>query len=164
MSVRPFTSSAGMYRSMTSLTRYGGTSSSAEWPMIAAVASTTCVLYGRRYVISRRINRASYALPSTSSSCTDMISRRGGPRGPRLRGCQLLFEQLLAIELRVQSVSRHELVVRAALHDRAVVQYEDLIGGSDGGDPVRHDDGGARTHHARKPRQNLLFRIGVDGR
>src|SRR5262249_45128062 len=57
-------------RSMAILIRYGCTSDAVPPTTIAASATSTCRQYGHKYVSRRRIRRASYAFPTTSSSCS----------------------------------------------------------------------------------------------
>ena len=141
--------------------------------MIAASASATCGLYGRRYRSSRRIRR-----------------RRRPCRGLLLRGktCRVQFSQLPMFVVRlaarcqaqlaasssssscfrysvgVEPAVRDELVVRAALDDAAAVEHDDLIGVAHGRDAVRDDDRRPLPHHAAQPRQDLLLRVGVHRR
>src|SRR5262245_25417897 len=139
---------------MTSFIRYGCASCRTEALMIAASATATYRLYGRRYLRSRRINRASYAFPSTSSSWIDISRgiyrtvaryRSAAPANlplpftlcHSLARLQLLFEQLLSIERRVRSTAEHELVVMSALDDAAVIEDEDDVCLAHGRNPVR---------------------------
>src|SRR5881628_1388459 len=48
---------------------HGNATSKDDSNRISASASPTYILYGRRYVMSRRISLESYAFPKTSSSC-----------------------------------------------------------------------------------------------
>src|ERR1700752_3855528 len=58
----------------------------------------------------------------------------------RLRRGQLLFQQLFAIELRVQALSCHQLVVRAPLDDPSLIDDENLIGATYRRDAMRDDE------------------------
>ena len=79
-------------------------------------------------------------------------------------GCrQLLFEQLLAVERRVETIVRHELVVAATLDDSASIEHEDLIGITNGRNAVRDDERRACLHHLPEPAENLFLRVGVHG-
>src|SRR5690606_9888630 len=50
---------------------------------------------------------------------------------------------LLLVEAAVEAALAEEFLVRAALDDAALVHHEDLVGGLDGGEAVRDDEGGA---------------------
>ncbi len=72
--------------------------------------------------------------------------------------------KLIRRESAVKPPFLHQLGVGAPLHDAAVVEHEEAVGGLDGGEPVRDDEGGASLH---EPLQGLLhegLRRGVKGR
>src|SRR5206468_5661420 len=79
--------------------------------------------------------------PSLCVLCTHCVLRDS-------RRFQLLFQQLLLVQLRVQTAVPDELVVRAALDDAALVEDENLIGIPNGRNTMRDDDGGPFAHQA----------------
>ena len=53
---------------------------------------------------------------------------------------QLLFQQLLPIELGVQAAVAHERVVRTGLRNPAMFEHDNLIGAAHRRHAMRHDD------------------------
>src|SRR3954471_3325822 len=104
--------------------------------MIAARASIADPRYGRRYASRRRISRASYAFPRTSSS-NEWVPPAGRAAPHALRRLQLFFQQLLPVERGVQAVARDQRVVPAPFGDPPALQHEDLVGVADRRNPVR---------------------------
>src|SRR5215510_6361595 len=88
---------------MAILMRYGWASEASPPTTIAASARSTCRQYGRRYCSSRRISRASYALPRTSSSC--MVA--AGQAGSSLSSLPRLPDQHFLPLLRLYSCGHH---------------------------------------------------------
>ena len=107
----------------------------AECTNTARTASTTVQPRTRVSALESRDCVASQPVHSVlhSAFCILHSSFASCPR-------QLLFEQLLPVQLRVEPAGGHERVVRAALGDAAALEHEDLVGVAHGGDPVRHDD------------------------
>src|SRR4051794_31882911 len=62
------------------------------------------------------------------------------------RPCREL-RRLQRVHRRVPPALRHELVVRAVLHDTTVLHHDDAVGAANGREPVRDDD---RRHAARQ--------------
>src|SRR5439155_2529642 len=172
---------AAIKRSIAVLMRYGWASWAAAPATMATSATATCRQYGHRYASRRRISRASYALPRTSSSWKELTSNTGQmqqmqecTRAAFLHSCipaflhlgssQLFLEQLLLVQLGVECTSADQLVVRAGLEDAALVEHQDLIGTADRGHSVRDDNRGPLAHDQAKPRENLFFRVRIDRR
>src|SRR5262245_23376164 len=120
---------------MAILVSHGNVTSKLDSKRIRRRASPTYFLYGLRYVISRRMSRASYAFPRTSSSCIFLFADR-----------QFLFQQLLSIQLRVVPVARQQLRVRAPLDNPAVVEHDDFIGFFHSRNPMADEDRRAVPH------------------
>ena len=59
---------------------------------------------------------------------------------------------------------RDELVVPASFGDPAAVEDENLVGVPNRGHTMRDDNRGALAHDAAQPRQDFLFRVGIDCR
>src|SRR5262245_647792 len=123
-----------MCRSIAIWVSQGWASSLNEEMKITPNATATAATCGRRYVSSRRINRASYALPTTSSCASPASDIR-----------QFLLEPLSPVHVGVRSAGTDEQVVRAALDDAAVLQDQDQVCVPDRRDAVRNDHAGAGT-------------------
>ena len=65
---------------------------------------------------------------------------------------------------RVQRVAGHQLLVRAALDDAALVHHHDLVGERDGAGPVGDDEGGAPVGDLLQGAADLELRLHVDAR
>jgi hypothetical protein len=65
------------------------------------------------------------------------------------------------VKIVVEAVASHQLVVRAALHDAAVVDDDDLVGAPDRGDAVRDHDRSATAEHAFQLIENAPLGGGV---
>src|SRR5436305_866538 len=74
------------------------------------------------------------------------------------------FAVLDLVQLPIETVDRHQLVVRPTLADLAVVEDEDRVGGADGGEAVRDDDGGAALEEHLGRLLDEMFRLSVDRR
>src|SRR5205823_5978443 len=57
---------------------------------------------------------------------------------------------LAGVQIVVASLERVERFVRAALHDAAIFDYQNLFGAPDGGEAVRDDERGASLHKVRE--------------
>ena len=65
---------------------------------------------------------------------------------------------------RIMPVQRHQLGMAAALHHLAAVQYDDLVGVDDGGEPVRDDQGGHVAADLEETGLDLLFGVAIERR
>src|SRR5436305_6968597 len=111
----------------------------------------------------RRGSRTARAAPVASTgedtaSAAASTGRRTPCRESRRpassRRGELLFEQLLLVQLGVQAGAANQLVMTAAFDDTAVVDDENQVRVPDGGDPVRDDDRGPLPHDVAKARQD----------
>ena len=71
------------------------------------------------------------------------------------------LRKLAVVELRIESVLREQLFVRALLGDLAVFHDENAVGVADGRESVRHDERGAPLHECIERILNFQFRSGV---
>jgi hypothetical protein len=70
--------------------------------------------------------------------------------------------RLLAHELRVVAVVRHEFVMAAGLDNAAVLQHDDAVSIHDGAQPVRDDEGGAIGNQGFERAVYRGLRIGIE--
>src|SRR5919201_5673988 len=118
---------AALYRSIATFIRYGCASDAAEPAVMATNAIATLDQYGRRYCSSRRLSRASYALPRISSSCMALDHTRASSYTP--------------------------VAVRQERDQHARRQIRDSAGdaGPDGPADARRDGTAARVRHRAPP-------------
>src|SRR5258708_1629754 len=87
---------------------------------------------------------------------------RLGIRGDRLdEGYALgifFSTELQLVELRIETTQLQQLVMLAALDDDALIQYEDHVGSSNGGEPVRDNDG-RLTLSAHQPVESVEYQF-----
>src|SRR5262249_5030460 len=135
--------------SMASFIRYGCASWSIDAQMIATSARAAYRRYGRRYASRRRISRASYAFPRTSSSCIVVSVQpfQLQPSACRISHfslastrLQFLFEELLSVQGGVEPAAGDQLVVIATFRHSTLVEHEDLVRVPNGGNAMRHDN------------------------
>src|SRR3954452_12001290 len=88
--------------------------------------------------------RQSRNIESCESATPERISGRSGDRG-NLRDL-LVRRELRAIVLGERAAATQQLPKAAALRNRAVAQHQNAITPSDGGQPVRDDEGRAALH------------------
>src|SRR5205085_3277770 len=88
---------------------------------------------------------------------------RSVARGPEV-GKLLLALELNLVEARVESAAREQLVVRAALDYRAVLDGVDAPRAHDGGEAVGDDDRGLALHQTAQGFEDQLLRFGVEAR
>src|SRR4051794_6210294 len=97
---------------------------------------------------------------ASSSQLSATHARETGRWNLRTSACrQLLLEQLPFVQQCVEAATTDKRVVIPSLGDAAAIDHEDLIGVTDGRDPVRDNNRGSLPHHTLQPHQNLLFRI-----
>src|SRR5690606_27974536 len=85
-------------------------------------------------------------------------------RARKLERLQFLFEELLSMQVGIETVFAQKLLVRAALDDTAVLQHEDQIGIHHGRNPMADDDNRASAVMLPQVGKNGCLRIRVDGR
>src|SRR5215831_7389226 len=98
-----------------------------------------------------RIPPAICTAPCTAAAASSGASRTPCPT-PLLRGycsCsfELFFQQLLLVQVRVISLARQQLFMRAALDQFAVLQYNDLIRFTHSRSAMRDQNRGPPAHH-----------------
>ena len=67
------------------------------------------------------------------------------------------------MQLPVITVYGQQLIVRATFHDASLMQHTNLIGISDGGEPVGNGHGGTRLHQSFQRILHQSFALGVEG-
>jgi hypothetical protein len=78
-------------------------------------------------------------------------------------GAEIFLEQLASQESRVESTPCNQFGVCPSLNDAALIDYQDLICIHHGTHAVTHDQGSTTGQHALQVRQDLRFRVRVDG-
>src|SRR3954469_10882618 len=91
-----------------------------------------------------KLTRQSRNIESCESATPERISGRSSDRG-NLRDL-LVRRELRAIVLGERTAATQQLPEAAAFRDRAVTQHENAITPSDGGQPMRDDEGRAALH------------------
>ncbi len=69
--------------------------------------------------------------------------------------------KLDSVQARIDAVARQQLLVRADLHDGALIQHDDAVGVLDGREAVRNDDGGSTSHQGFQACLHLPFRFRI---
>src|SRR2546426_5181639 len=133
---------------------HGNATSKPDSNRISASASATYILYGRRYVMSRRISLESYAFPKTSSSCIAFS----------LAHSKFFFQQLAPMEFRVIAVARQQFRMSSAFDDFTFIENDDFIRLLDGRNAVADQNRCAVSHHLLQLVKDLFFRVGIDTR
>src|SRR5213593_3154630 len=133
---------------------HGNATSKDDSNRISASASPTYILYGRRYVMSRRISLESYAFPKTSSSCMAFL----------LAHRQFFFQQLAPVECRVIAVARQQFRVGSAFHDFTSIENDDFVRLLDGRDAVADQNRCTVPHYLLQLVKDLFFRERIDAR
>ena len=86
---------------------------------------------------------------------------RGGRRRKRQRHVAALLG-LRAHQLPVGAAKLHQVAMRAAFDDAAVIEHQDAVGIDDAGEPVRQDQGRAPGHQAVERALDDGFVLGID--
>src|SRR5579863_422419 len=77
---------------------------------------------------------------------------------------QLFLDQLFVVELSVVSVARQQLLVRTALDDLAVMEYDNLVRVANGRDTMRDEERRTVLHHAAQTAQDLFLGLRINAR